>query len=373
MTGRPAHHDLLIGAVATPSLSGEEAAVAEFLRAWMADHGFAAHLDEVGNAVGVRGDGPLTVVLLGHMDTVPGEIPVRVDDRGVLHGRGSVDAKGSLCTFAAAVAALPPEALAAARFVVIGATEEEAPSSRGARHALTAYAPDAVFIGEPSGWDALTLGYKGRLVARVRIEKDNFHTAGEGSSAADDLTEGWFRVRAWAAGVGGPESGIFARVQATLQDLGSSVDGLRQRAWATIGLRLPPELSPDEAGEAIRAAFADLGAEVTLLGHEHAVRHPRDNALTRALRVAIRAAGGTPTFKVKTGTSDMNVVAPHWPVPTAAYGPGDSALDHTPEERLSLDEYDRAVAVLTDALTRLAGTLPARALSAQPSPPTDPS
>jgi LysW-gamma-L-lysine carboxypeptidase len=54
----------------------------------------------------------------------------------------------------------------------------------------------------------------------------------------------------------------------------------------------------------------------------------------------------------------MNVVAPHWPVPTAAYGPGDSALDHTPEERLSLDEYDRAVAVLTDALTRLAHTLP---------------
>ncbi|MFC5850013.1 [LysW]-lysine hydrolase [Deinococcus petrolearius] len=358
---RPAHHDLLIGAVAIPSLSGEEAAVAEFLRGWMATHGFAAHLDGVGNAVGVRGDGPLTVVLLGHMDTVPGEIAVRVDNQGVLHGRGSVDAKGSLCTFAAAVAALPPEALAAARFVVIGATEEEAPSSRGARHALTGYAPDAVFIGEPSGWDALTLGYKGRLVARVRVEKDNFHTAGEGTSAADDLTEGWFRVRAWAAGVGEGE-GVFARVQATLQDLGASADGLTQRAWATIGLRLPPGLSPEEAGEALCAAFADLDAEVTLLGHERAVRHPRDNALTRALRVAIRAAGGTPTFKVKTGTSDMNVVAPHWPVPTAAYGPGDSALDHTPEERLSLAEYDRAVAVLTDALTRLAQTLTPAAL-----------
>jgi LysW-gamma-L-lysine carboxypeptidase len=48
------------------------------------------------------------------------------------------------------------------------------------------------------------------------------------------------------------------------------------------------------------------------------------------------------------------VVAGHWPVPTLAYGPGDSALDHTPEERLDLAEYDRAVAVLTDALTRLA-------------------
>ena len=69
--------------------------------------------------------------------------------------------------------------------------------------------------------------------------------------------------------------------------------------------------------------------------------------------MAIRGEGGTPTFKVKTGTSDMNVVAELWPVPTAAYGPGDSALDHTPGERLDLAEYDRAVAVLTAALTRL--------------------
>lgn len=51
----------------------------------------------------------------------------------------------------------------------------------------------------------------------------------------------------------------------------------------------------------------------------------------------------------------MNVVAELWPVPTLAYGPGDSALDHTPEERLDLAEYDRAVAVLTSALTRLVG------------------
>lgn len=69
-----------------------------------------------------------------------------------------------------------------------------------------------MLIGEPSGWQGLTLGYKGRLVAQVRAEKDNFHTAGEGSSAADDLTEAWFRVRAWAVGASspgaeGPETG----------------------------------------------------------------------------------------------------------------------------------------------------------------------
>lgn len=346
--------DMVYRAVQIPSLSGLEGEVSAYLTDWMNRHGFQAHVDEAGNAVGERGCGPITVVLLGHMDTVPGDIPVRVDSQGVLHGRGSVDAKGSLCTFMAAVAGLPELALQAARFVVIGATEEEAPSSRGARHAAGQYQPDFVLIGEPSGWAGLTLGYKGRLVVKLRVQKGNFHTAGEGTSAADDLTEAWFRVRSWAAGVGGEGAGVFDRVQATLQDLGGeSGDGLTQTAWATVGLRLPPSLTPGQAEEAIRTALHDLDVEQVFSGHETAVRHPRDNALTRALRVAIRAAGGTPTFKVKTGTSDMNVVAERWPVPTVAYGPGDSSLDHTPDERLDLAEYDRAVTILTEALTRL--------------------
>ena len=53
-----------------------------------------------------------------------------------------------------------------------------------------------------------------------------------------------------------------------------------------------------------------------------------------------------PGFVVKTGTSDMNVVAPVWQCPIVAYGPGDSALDHTPHEHLELDEYWTAVLVL---------------------------
>jgi [amino group carrier protein]-lysine/ornithine hydrolase len=42
-----------------------------------------------------------------------------------------------------------------------------------------------------------------------------------------------------------------------------------------------------------------------------------------------------------------------WKCPIVAYGPGDSALDHTPDEHIDLDEYLRAVRVLTSALARL--------------------
>ena len=49
----------------------------------------------------------------------------------------------------------------------------------------------------------------------------------------------------------------------------------------------------------------------------------------------------------------MNVVAPIWQCPIVAYGPGDSALDHTPHEHLSLDEYWKAVNVIDQTLTRV--------------------
>jgi [amino group carrier protein]-lysine/ornithine hydrolase len=78
------------------------------------------------------------------------------------------------------------------------------------------------------------------------------------------------------------------------------------------------------------------------------------NDLVRAFLASIRAAGGQPRFVVKTGTADMNVVAPHWPETSiVAYGPGDSSLDHTPEERIDLAGYEQAIRVLQGVLERL--------------------
>jgi len=58
---------------------------------------------------------------------------------------------------------------------------------------------------------------------------------------------------------------------------------------------------------------------------------------------------------MKTGTSDMNILAPAWGCSTLAYGPGDSRLDHTPGEAIDLNEFEHGVDVLTAALRQLAG------------------
>jgi len=92
-------------------------------------------------------------------------------------------------------------------------------------------------------------------------------------------------------------------------------------------------------------------------GRELPFRASNRNALTSAFLAAIRAEGGRPAFVTKTGTSDMNVIGPRWRCPIVAYGPGDSAYDHTPEERIQISEFLRAIRVLTGALHRLGFTL----------------
>jgi len=341
---------LLERALAIPSVSGSESEVAHYLVSQMKGFAEDAFVDEAGNAVARLGRGETHVMFLGHIDTVPGEIPVRVQN-GKLYGRGAVDAKGPFCAAVAAASLLREEVLEHITLTLVGAVEEEVPSSKGARHALCAYPkPDLLIIGEPSGWDAMTLGYKGRLVVKVGLEKGNFHSAGEGTTAAEDLVAAWGRVRAWADGCGG--EGLFERVQVSLQAFNTRSDGLSQSAEAVMGLRLPPSTPPEVAERALREVLG--GLELHFTGHEAPYRGPKDTPLTRAFRHAIRTEGGRPRFKLKTGTSDMNVVAARWGVPVLAYGPGDSALDHTPDEHVDLEEYGRAIRVLRGALTHLA-------------------
>ncbi len=312
--------------------------------------------DAAGNLVARRGNGPLSLLFLGHVDTVPGEIAVETRD-GRLYGRGAVDAKGPLCAALSALLLMDPEIAERLTVRVVGAVGEEAPGSVGARHVLaTLPPPELLVICEPSGWDAVTLGYKGHLRLELSCERPSGHAAGPAASAADRLVEALARLRAGLAGTNGDgaDARAFDRLQVTVLDLSHHHDGLRERAAATVGVRLPPAWPPERLTERAGTLLASDDVEVRASEAVPAVRGERDSGLARAFRVAIRAEGGRPRSVVKTGTSDWNVVADAWPVPTLAYGPGDAALDHAPDEHLPLDDYDRGVRVLTRVLRRLA-------------------
>ncbi len=337
------------------SLSGQETAVAKYLVEQMTQLGFNnAHIDMAGNAVGLRenpdanGEIQREIVLLGHMDTVPGDIRVHIED-GVLYGRGSVDAKGPLATFviAAAQAELPP----GLRVIVIGATEEEAATSKGARFALTQYRPDYGIIGEPSGWDGVTIGYKGRILIDYEYAQPMSHTAGQTAGAAETGIDWYNTLAEYIAAFNFEQTRLFNKLLPSIRDIQTSSDGLTNRVFIKVGVRLPPGFDIEE----FESDVEDWAGDATLrfYGYEPAYQSNRSTPLANAFNRVLRQAGVKPRFKLKTGTSDMNVVGPVWNCPIVAYGPGDSQLDHTPDEHIVLDEYLQAIDVLQAALEAL--------------------
>jgi len=339
----------LIELVQHYSPSGAEAPAADYLVGRMKNLGFnKAYKDEVGNAIGVIGDGEKKIVLLGHIDTVPGEIPVRVED-DILYGRGAVDAKGPLSSFVDAVASLGQ--VRGWRMVVIGAIDEER-ESVGARHIVDLYRPDFAIIGEPSRWDRITLGYKGSASAKVTARREMAHSARADETASEAAFAVWGRVRAWADDFNADKKRAFKQVLVSLRGLDSGDDGFETWASLQIGARLPVDISPDDWYTKLEELAAPESMERSGFAIP-AYKAERNTPLVRAFLKGIRATGGKPGFVVKTGTADVNIVAPVWGCPVVVYGPGDSNLDHTPNEHISLEEYGKAVDVLNAMLKTL--------------------
>ncbi|WP_122817386.1 M20/M25/M40 family metallo-hydrolase [Nocardioides pantholopis] len=345
--------DAALALVRTPSPSRQEALAAclfvEIAREW----GLEAFIDDAGNAQAWTAADPTgspTVLLLGHIDTVPGGPSASLAD-GVLHGRGSVDAKGPLVAMLAAAARYAaqrrPDGL---RVGVVGAVEEETPCSRGAmwiREHLPP--PDAVVIGEPSGWDAITLGYKGKLDLEYAVRTPARHPAHPGPQASEDMLTFCARVLD-LYGTAGNSS--FKKVSLAV----TSLHGDCHAARCSLSFRTPPGLGVADLVSWVEDQSA--GGEVSVINAVDAVRVRRNDPVVSALSAAIARADGRSRHQVKTGTSDMNTLAEVWQVPMATYGPGDAALDHSDEEQLQVRELLSSTRVLHDALTILETRLP---------------
>lgn len=340
--------ELLLRLVEVDSVTGDtDRAVAAFVEACR-KRGLDAWRDDAGNAVATAGRGEREIFLVGHIDTVAPPLPVRVED-GVLWGRGAVDAKGPLAAFAAAAARFVD--LPTHRIVVVGCCDEEG-ESRGARHLVGRHRPEALVIGEPSGVDGVTLGYKGIVKIRYAVEDDLLHTGAPHPSVPDRALAFWTAAQAYLAQHHGPS--MFEMPTIKLNDVQTRLlPSGRVRVELSGSARTPPGFDVEAFLGFLRGRAGAGELDVpewapAWLGEKNAL-------LTRAFVAAVREEGLTPRYVRKTGTSDANLLAPAWGCPTVAYGPGDSTLDHAPQERLALEDHARAVRILVRALRTLTG------------------
>lgn len=338
---------LLRQLVEIPSPSGHEAAVAAFLAGELPSWGFESAMDAAGNTIGRRGDATAPMILLlGHMDTVPGGPPVRQEGT-ILYGRGTVDAKGPLATMICAAAQADLDGV---QVVVAGVVEEET-TGRGATHLAECFRPAVGFVGEPNSWSGVGIGYKGRILLRYDVRRAAAHTASPEEKASDVGVEFWNQVVAYCTSVTPSAAKAFDRPIATLNEIHGDIE----HAALVITIRTPPGFDLPAFEQFVVAAAGDDVLKID--DRTPPVRVDHRGAAVRALCAGIRARGGRPTLKLKTGTADLNIVEPRWQIPMAVYGPGDSALDHTDNEHIDLTEYATAIDVLTDALNLLAADL----------------
>ncbi len=341
--------------MAIPSESHNEATLADHVEGRLRDVGHL-RVDRVGDNVVARTDlgRDQRLVVAGHLDTVPANDNARPRiDGDVLWGLGSADMKGGLAIMLELAVTVPSPAVDVTWVFYAG--EEVAAVHNGLRHLFEQWpdlvAGDAALLGEPTE-AVLELGCQGTMRLRVTLAgrrahparpwmgRNALHRAGRVLAALDDY-EGRRPV------LDGCE--YREALQAVFIEGGVAANVVPDRAVITLNHRFAPDRTIGEARahvDAVLAPYLEEGDEVEVVDVADAappgLAHPLLATLQERNDLAVRA---------KLGWTDVSRFAAAG-IPAANFGPGDSSLAHTQDERVERASLDAVFAALDDLLRR---------------------
>ncbi len=354
---------LLTNLLGIYSPSGKEEVIAAFLVEEMTKLGFKVRKDAIGNVIGEIGDGEPTVLLCGHMDTVAGHIPLRVE-KGKIYARGAVDAKGPLAAMLMAAKSVAKEPAFKAKIVVASVVEEEA-TSRGVKHLIKdGISADYAIFGEPSGVGNITIGYKGNLHIKITCKTETGHSSTPWlyENAIEKGFEIWQQIKASLKPVETQQSPFYAVTACLTKISGGRANSVIPFESEThIDLRVPPQFTAEQIFNNAKkiigkydTANPKVKVTVSIEDSNEAFEVDKSSPLVKALASSIRKVRGKPAMLLrKTGTGDMNILGRAMNAPIVTYGPGDSHLDHTKDEHIVLSEYLDSIQVYKETLLKL--------------------
>jgi len=349
---------LLLDSLKIYSPTTEESALATFLADRMDRLGYSkVRIDKAGNALGEIGSGKTRVLLCGHMDTVPGELPVR-KRQGRVYGRGAADAKSPLCALLLAGAGVTDAGI---RVTFAGVTQEEGEGAGIEQLIGSGEKFDYAVFGEPSGANRITVGYRGRVSLYVTVRAAGGHAGSPWAqrSAFDEFLLLLSRLERYekSKAVQGDHFRSVS-ISPTLVRAGTYHNVIPNHCEATLDLRLPPSLHSSRAVDEIRYAAneTDEGVQIDVTPGEPTEAYEADTSsrLVRAFQRAILIRLKTkPALVRKTGTGDMNTFAHKNSAECVTYGPGLSRTSHTDGEMVQVKDYLSSIEVLKEAIHQL--------------------
>lgn len=355
---------LLLDTLKIYSPSENEGELASFLLKKMRDElGFQkTRLDSAGNVIGEAGEGKTHVLLCGHMDTVPGELPVKLEG-GRLFGRGAVDAKSALCAMVVAASRLKSKRL---KVTFAGATREEGDSLGIETVIGTGGDYDFAILGEPAGASRVTVGYRGRIEMQVITATSGGHAASPWAhpSAVEEALRLLERIKGYEkAHTQGENHFRSLSVALTLINGGNYSNVMPTSCAMTLDVRVPVGMRCEAVMSDIKGIAERYERERGVVRVELSFEKPTqpyesdsNSLIVRSFqRSIIKNLGEKPALTHKTGTGDMNTLAERMKIPCATYGPGDSRLAHTDREYVDVKDYLDSIKVLTGVFTELEG------------------
>jgi len=346
------------------SPSGKEEDAANFLAYEMDRMGFEVGKDAIGNVIGVVGEGQPVILLCGHMDTVAGHLPLRIEE-GKIYARGAVDAKGPLAAMImAAMAANEPGFKGE---ILVACVVEEEATSRGVKHLITqGIKADYAIFGEPSGVENITIGFKGQIQLKIVCKTETGHSSTPWlyDNALEKAYEVWGLIKNASPYPSlDPSESPFNAVTACLVKVtgGRATSVVPFEAEMNLDVRVPIQFTTAQVFEQIekiiakyQAANPKVTVKATVLDTVEPFEVNKASPIVHVLSSSVRKVLNKPAMLLrKTGTGDMNILGKAMNLPIVTYGPGDSHLDHTLDEHIDISEYLNAIQVYKETLLRL--------------------
>ena len=353
---------LLTNLLGIYSPSGKEEDIGDFLAEELTKLGLQVGKDAVGNVIGVVGDGTPVILLCGHMDTVSGHVPLRVEE-GKIFARGAVDAKGPLAAMVMAAASVGTDPKFKGKVLIVSVVEEEA-TSRGVRELIKeGIQADYAIFGEPSGVENITIGYKGQIQLRITCKTQMGHTSTPWlyDNALEKAYELWMQIK--NSFPLNPQKSPFNSTTACLTKIsgGQANSVIPFESEMYIDMRIPPQFPSSKVLKAAqkiiekyKTANPQVKTIVTVMDLVEPLEVDKSSLLVHALSSSIRKVLNKPaTLLRKTGTGDMNILGKAMGLPIVTYGPGDSHLDHTLDEHILISEYLDSIQILKKTILKL--------------------
>ena len=330
---------LLQRMIQTPSISGQEDAVCTLLEQWMRSEDITVH--RVGNNLWAEcGEGPETVLLNAHIDTVKPSASYTRDpfsgecDGKTIYGLGANDCGGSVIAMLATFLDIFRQPTVGKRIVLTLTAEEE----NSGRHGIEMLLPhighiDYAIVGEPTSLE-MAVAERGLMVLDGEAKGKAGHAAREeGVNALYIALDDIQTLRSYEFDRVSPFLGK-VKMTTTMIQAGTQHNVVPDTCQFVVDIRSNGLYSNEEIHALLQPMVqSTLTPRSTRL---NATSTPIETAIVQRAKALGIPLYGSPTL------SNMALLS----CPKVKFGPGDSSRSHTADEYIHIHEIEQAIKLL---------------------------